>query len=341
MTEIHYRDVITFHNKIASFSHSRDTQSISRCLTKLVDEIRNDRNVIPALKSIKEIISNIPDCPRDAAERRGNDPQYRELIMNVIESAQSVLALVITNLAAYMKRARRFHADHPDIEPENVLLDEHFCHLQQVNERLNFLTFWFREGIFCLLGPQANLVWKSLYVDAVYPSDKEACLKWFSELIGDVNDAEESDLDDVVIKDFFINNILEMDPAEIKNSRRKFFVLFFEALNIQEKKMILEMGSRLTEDLDLIGLDYVWRIILSGSKEASDWAVTFLVSIYTNLGPSLQPNRVSIQENFLASCFDRLKNNYDTIVVSTEDKSASRRMSKFGPIIGILGGLNH
>ena len=155
------------------------------------------------------------------------------------------------------------------------------------------------------MAPEANMVWKSLYIDAVYDWDKEACMKWFSERIGEAKD-DDLNLEPNMMKDFFINNILEVYSAGMASwpSGHECFRRFFEAVNIKEKKLSLKMEHRLTEDLTLIGLDCLWRIIIAGSEEDSDWGGSYLLSIYTNLGPSLHSKRASIRDNFVAKCFE-------------------------------------
>ena len=350
MTEIDYRevvkDVLAAHTKMVDFCRSIDTasESVCRCLTEFVAEIRNDRHVIPALKSIKDILSFFHAEPDSDYERRDYDyyPEFsfREDFMEMFQGDDCLSTLVINNLEAYMSRARQFYVDHPYESPEDVLLDDRYSHAQQIEERLNFLTFWIQNGKRNLLAPQVNLLWKSLYVDAADFSDKLTCWEWFSERIGEAK-GDASDLDPDILKDFFINNILQMDPAgfdSFSGSGFKCFRRFFEAVNIQEKKIILmpKIKYRLTEDLALIGLDYVWRIIISGPKYVSNWAATFLVSLYTDLGPSLLHDRVSVRENFIASCFERLKNNYDAIAGSTEDKRAIKKRDEYGAISAIL-----
>jgi len=67
-----------------------------------------------------------------------------------------------------------------------------------------------------LCADQAKQIWQCLAEEAVFPSDREACFKWFSKLMG-----EEPDLDPAIIKDFFENNILQLDPTLLTESGMK------------------------------------------------------------------------------------------------------------------------
>jgi ubiquitin carboxyl-terminal hydrolase 9/24 len=73
-----------------------------------------------------------------------------------------------------------------------------------------------QDGQLWLCTDQAKQIWQSLAEEAVFASDREACFKWFSKLMG-----EEPDLDPAIIKDFFENNILQFDPTLLTESGMK------------------------------------------------------------------------------------------------------------------------
>ena len=70
-----------------------------------------------------------------------------------------------------------------------------------------------QDGQLWLCADQAKQIWQALAEEAVFPSDREACFKWFSKLMG-----EEPDLDPAINKDFFENNILQLDPTLLTES---------------------------------------------------------------------------------------------------------------------------
>jgi ubiquitin carboxyl-terminal hydrolase 9/24 len=78
--------------------------------------------------------------------------------------------------------------------------------------------------------------------------------------------------------------------------------------------------------LDLIGSDYIWKIILSGSEDMANRAIAFLRTICTALGPNLLPQQREVHDDFLSSCCDRLKTSYDTILVLEKDKDSTNRV---------------
>ncbi|CAJ0966840.1 unnamed protein product, partial [Ranitomeya imitator] len=63
-------------------------------------------------------------------------------------------------------------------------------------------------------------------------------------------------------------------------------------------------------------------VVIQGSDDIASRAIDLLKEIYTNLGPRLQVNQVEIHEDFIQSCFDRLKASYDTLCVLDGDKDS-------------------
>ncbi len=82
------------------------------------------------------------------------------------------------------------------------------------------------------------------------------------------------------------------------------------------------------DDLELIGLDYIWRLVLCSNEEIAGRAIDLLKETFTNLGPRLQANQVDIHEDFISSCMDRLKASYDTVTVLEKDKDASGKLNQ-------------
>ena len=90
--------------------------------------------------------------------------------------------------------------------------------------------------------------------------------------------------------------------------------------------MILKRRATLMDDLELIGLDYIWKVVLCSSDAVSSKAIDLLKETFTNLGPRLLSQQVEIHEDFIGSCMDRLKASFDTVTVLQEDKGDRGRM---------------
>ena len=159
----------------------------------------------------------------------------------------------------------------------------------------------------------------------------ETPLKWFSKLMG-----EEPDLDLEVNREFFEAQILQLDSSFMTENGMKCFDHFFKAVNAKEGKLV---ARRKMNYVGLIGLDYLWRVILFGSDPVAEKyddqyyrvpliqlylimelfysllsrTIHLLKETYTSLGPRLVNNHVEIHEDLIIS--DRLRASHDTLRV--------------------------
>ncbi|XP_071839115.1 ubiquitin carboxyl-terminal hydrolase 9X-like isoform X3 [Apostichopus japonicus] len=311
------------HIKILDYSCSqqdRDAQKI-QWIDKFVDELKNDKWVLPALKQIKEICSLFGENYTHA--QHSPHLQYRHDVINKLQGKHSLVTLVAGNLSNYMNKARKISKENPSVDPQDLVPDSRYTHAQQVQERLNFLRFLLKDGQLWLCAPQAKQIWTCLAENSVYVSDREACFKWFSKLMSD-----EPDLDPEINKDFFELNILLLDPSLLTENGIKCFDRFFKAVNSKEGKLIPKRRAYLMDDLELIGLDYLWRVVLCAPDEIAAKAIELLKETYTNLGPRLQANQVDIHIDFIQSCMDRLKAMYDTLRSLEEGKDGPDKLQQ-------------
>ncbi|KAK9879631.1 hypothetical protein WA026_006697 [Henosepilachna vigintioctopunctata] len=303
---------LTAHVKILDYSCSqeRDAQK-TIWLDKCVDELkRGDKWVLPALKQIKEICILYEQNTNGGHCQRSHHVYYRQEVIDRLQNQHSLVILVTNSLTSYMDRLRVLYKANPELTCETYTPDGRYCHVLQVLERLNFLRFLLKDGQLWLCSDQAKQIWQSLGENAVFQSDREACFKWFSKLMGD-----EPDLDPGINKDFFENNILQLDPVLVTESGIKCFERFFKAVNVKEGKLKVKRRSYLTEDLDLIGLDYLWKIVTVCADDIALKAIEILKEVSTNLGPRLMSAQMQFHENFITECYDRLRAHYDTISV--------------------------
>ncbi|XP_060232828.1 probable ubiquitin carboxyl-terminal hydrolase FAF-X isoform X1 [Meriones unguiculatus] len=316
---------LSAHIKILDYSCSqdRDIQKI-QWIDCFIEELRaNNKWVIPALKQIKEICTLFAEAPQHLSSNfsqthRSPHVFYRHHLISQLQHNHSLVTVVAENLASYMNSIRLYAKDHEDYDPQTVRLGSRYSHVQEVQERLNFLRFLLKDGQLWLCAPQAKQIWNCLAENAVYFSDREACFMWYSRLMGD-----EPDLDPDISKEFFESNVLQLDPSLLTENGIQCFERFFKAVNCREGKLMVKRRVYMMDDLDLKGLDYLWKVVIQSSDYISTRAIDLLKEIYTNLGPTLQANQVVIHEDFLQSCFDRLKASYDTLCVLDGDKDST------------------
>ena len=90
-------------------------------------------------------------------------------------------------------------------------------------------------------------------------------------------------------------------------------------------------------DEDLIGIEYLWKLIVNSSDEVADRGIQLIREIYTNISPQLKTDVKRIHESFLTECFERLRPIYDSLtMMNTNDDSPSVYQYKLNALIRIL-----
>ncbi|XP_047353087.1 probable ubiquitin carboxyl-terminal hydrolase FAF-X isoform X1 [Vespa velutina] len=297
------------HVKILDYSCSqeRDAQK-TIWLDKCVEELKSgDKWALPALKQIREICL-LYEANSNPAHQRSHNLHYRQDVIERLQQDHLVVVLVTNSLTNYMDKVRQLVKENPDLDPNTFVPDGRYNHIMQVHERLNFLRFLLRDGQLWLCAEQANQIWQCLAEQGVFVSDREACFKWFSKLMG-----EEQDLDPGITTNFFENNILRLDPTLLTESGIKCYERFFKTVNSKQGKLILKKRTLLMDDVDLIGTDYLWRVVTNSPEEIANRAIELLKEVNTNLGPRLQSSALEFHDDYIAECMDRLKTHYDTV----------------------------
>ena len=77
----------------------------------------------------------------------------------------------------------------------------------------------------------------------------------------------------------------------------------------------------LLNEVDLIGVEYLWRVIHGSSEEICSRAIELLKETFSNLGPNLNGEKAKqIHEDFIANCVKRLKTNEHNISCLSADE---------------------
>lgn len=307
------------HIKILDYSccQDRDTQKsewLNRCISELTRENPDPNWVIPALKQIREIcglyfISSNNVQSMNVHQRM--NMMNRIDVIGRLQNEHNLVEIISINLQAFMEKAReQWKENNSNLDPNKIYGNNRYTHVEEIKERLSFLRFLLKEGHLWLCEPQAIQIWTCLVQNSVCKEDREEAFSWFSQLM-----TNESDLDPELNRAFFENQILKLDPVLLTESGIECFDKFFKVVNFKENKLIYQNNSYYTKNLDLIGLDYLTRIVLNGIDEVSDLAIELLKAIYSNLSNCLQNNKMSIIEEFILTCMDRLKSFYDIIQI--------------------------
>ena len=72
------------------------------------------------------------------------------------------------------------------------------------------------------------------------------------------------------------------------------FDRFFRMVNINERRLVAWRRGFVTENVDLVGLDYLWKAVLVAPESIVYKPIELLKDVYTNLSTKLQHNQVQV-----------------------------------------------
>uniref|UniRef100_A0A182W8G5 USP domain-containing protein n=1 Tax=Anopheles minimus TaxID=112268 RepID=A0A182W8G5_9DIPT len=302
------------HVKILDYSCSqeRDAQK-GIWLVKCVEELKGrDEWVLPALRLIRDICSLYDTTPNHTP--RIQHTMNRQKIIDQLQNDHKLVILVTNSLTCYMNRVRTLVATDPTLKPAKLRLDNRYPHPQQIQERLDFLKFLLKDGHLWLCADQAKQIWNSLAVNAAFDSDREECFRWFSKLMG-----ENPDLDPGINRDFFENNLLKLDPILLTENGIRCFERFFRAVNTKEERIISAKHHHhrsayvlYNNGEELIGKDYLWRVITAGQEPIANRAISILNEMMT-VGPRQLADMKAYHETFIEECCEKLRAMFQSI----------------------------
>ena len=87
------------------------------------------------------------------------------------------------------------------------------------------------------------------------------------------------------------------------------FDRFFRMVNINERRLVAWRRGFVTEKVDLVGIDYLWRAMLVAPENIVSKPIELLKDVYTNLSTKLQQDQIHSQ--FIQFCVERLRHIYE------------------------------
>ncbi|UJR08730.1 hypothetical protein I4U23_012987 [Adineta vaga] len=327
-TEI-IEQALAAHLKILDYSCLLDKDKTKLSwIDRIMDEVKQGQHVLFSLKQIREICSQFHESMYMQNISRMGVPSNRLAIIDVLEQKHQLSAVVTENLCHYMNNIRQQRDETKKILPaEEYFPDGRFNHNLQIHERLTFLKFILKDGRRHLGSENMRMIWTCLAEHPVYPQDREQCFRWFADIIEDVGFESKSG------KEFFQNHFLKLEPHLLTDLGMTCFDRFFKSVNAQCNKFHKKRRTvRLISDEDLIGIEYLWELILNGSDEVAARGIQLIKEVYTNISPQLKIEIKRIHQKFIEECFTRLKNVYEQI----KSKSTPEKINALTRLLTVL-----
>ncbi|XP_043941443.1 ubiquitin carboxyl-terminal hydrolase 24 [Protopterus annectens] len=247
--------------------------------------------VVPALRQLHEITRSFVK------------PTYQKQDKSIIQDLKKnfeIVKLVTGSLVACHRLAVSVAG--PGGLVGLTLVDGRYTYQEYLEVHLKFLAFFLQEATLYLGWNRAKEIWECLVTGPdICELDREMCFEWFTK--------GQHDLEIDVQQQLFKEKILKLEPYEITMMGFSMFKTFFENVNLCDHRLKRQGTQLNVEKLELIGMDFIWRIAMeSPDEEIAHEAIQLIINYsYISLNPRLKKDSVSLHKKFIADCYKRLE----------------------------------
>ena len=186
---------------------------------------------------------------------------------------------------------------------EDTLINDRYCHSEYIDGHLDLMKFFLKEGDLYLSWPRCRELWETLVENPkAIDFDRDNCFEWFQKCL--------TDLEQETQKMFFEEKLLMLSPCQASHHSFNCFKVYFESINLSKNSLRKNISPPLVVDnLDLVGLDYLWTLITECPKEnIADEAIEYLLNMsFLHVSPKLKKDPEALHRKFIENCFTRLQ----------------------------------
>uniref|UniRef100_A0A2K5EL87 Ubiquitin carboxyl-terminal hydrolase 24 n=1 Tax=Aotus nancymaae TaxID=37293 RepID=A0A2K5EL87_AOTNA len=247
--------------------------------------------VVPALRQLHEITRSFI--------KQTYQKQDKSIIQDLKKNFE-IVKLVTGSLIACHRLAAAVAG--PGGLSGSTLVDGRYTYREYLEAHLKFLAFFLQEATLYLGWNRAREIWECLVTGQdVCELDREMCFEWFTK--------GQHDLESDVQQQLFKEKILKLESYEITMNGFNLFKTFFENVNLCDHRLKRQGAQLYVEKLELIGMDFIWKIAMeSPDEEIANEAIQLIINYsYINLNPRLKKDSVSLHKKFIADCYTRLE----------------------------------
>lgn len=281
---------------------------ISRCLANM----KEGKFVIPSLRLLRDFIW------LDNEKPFYQDEISRQMRLQQLIKDHDLLNMVVSSLQEYMTIARSWSGtDAKTCE----IVSPYYTHDEQVKERLDFLLFALQSGGGSLSLEATEKVWNCMIEAPTCATDRERGFYWFCEVLDKWTALSLDAQTNILTK-----KVTGLDPATMSEAAWRCFLKLFLWVNQTEDKLQRNRNDdvTVTQDLDLLGLPYLWQIALCSPVELIiDQSINLLRDIHTSLSDNLLEDVSVIRQRFISECMVYLTKALDAGVKSSEASESS------------------
>lgn len=263
-------------------------------IIRCIEDIKKDTWVVPALKQMYDIANTYGKTTYNTKSDRG--------VLFEMNKQHDLLKLIVTSLTRCHKVAAYSATEQRAELQGELIVDGKYKHADFMYWHLQFLRFLLKDANIYLPWNRAKEVWDTLVTNRdSCIEDNETCFEWFGQSL--------DDLENDTAKLLFRERLLRLDPAQMCPSAYHCLMKFMEATNINEQRMKKSSGNLYVEKLDLLGIDFLWRVCLEcPCEDVAELAISTLVRFsYIAVSVSLKRDQRSLHSRFIAECYKRLQ----------------------------------
>jgi len=258
---------------------------------RCIEDIRNERFEVHALHHMRNLLSRM-------LGNRQSKARVREMA-----SDERLCDVTLRSMERYHVTAVAFSKHNPSVATDySVIVQDSHSHKTNLDSRLNLLKFLIHDCDVNLSWEKVQQLWDPIAGQKdSFESNKSVCCFFFYRLI--------EDLEDNVRDNFFRERLLKLDPVSLNKRMFNCVLKYLETANLHEEK-ITEADKKITvADTDLIGIEYLWKVLLHcGSKEVVSSAKNKLVDYhFVKCNQDLRKNASALHNKFFRECLSRLQ----------------------------------
>jgi ubiquitin carboxyl-terminal hydrolase 9/24 len=195
--------------------------------------------------------------------KAASKPSYSKNTRNILQDLQKQYDLIRLVCSSLMTIRAKLVTKATAKQPitDQLVVNNRFTYGETVHLHLQFIEYIVQEGGLYLSRNRASEIWDCLMEESMnFHWEHETCWQWFLTCINDLNGDTQLDI--------FTNKMQETDVAKVSEVGFNSFKAYFKSVNSNAKKILKITGTEVVDQQDLIGLPYLWKIILEKHRQS-------------------------------------------------------------------------
>lgn len=311
-------------------------------LKKFVESMRNNDQPVLAMRHFVLTCKNLDAQKFSQSVFLQQESATRRDIINDLQTKFGLINMVIGSLESYMNDVRKNSeylklSSKDDINKYNFN-NSLFDHHTEILMRLEFIKFISVEAEFCLSLEQLMKIWEILVssptknvcasntngVEASEVEDvgnqveiknlsaeSDICFNFLTY----VCDFNEPLMDPDNIRAFLENQVLKHDPKKLTMNAFESVMKMIKFVNLKEGIFVHMNGEMLTRSLNIIGFDYLWRILVDCDDDLVQHVISVIVSTSANVDLSVINDKYTFHDEVKSRCSEFLRPLVDNLKI--------------------------